>query len=164
MKTLYIVRHAKSSWDYPGLTDHDRPLLPVGIKKTNRIVGFLQERQTKVDLLLSSTAKRAFETANMIANGIGYPVDQIVKDSDLYHASEDEIYSTLFALPDNINSVMLFGHNPTLTYFVNYYVSPTIDNLPTSGTVSITFACEKWEQISDSDFHVNFVIFPRMLK
>ena len=164
MKTLHIVRHAKSSWEDHSLSDHDRPLLPAGKKKTRRIVNFLNERRVKPDLLLSSSALRAFETAKIIAQGIGYPEDKIKKEPGLYHASSDEIYSELFTLPDDIDSVMIFGHNPTLTYFVNYFVSPTIENLPTSGVVSITFKSDKWEQISDSDFHVNFVVFPRMLK
>ncbi len=164
MKTLLIVRHAKSSWENPSLSDHDRPLLPVGIKKTKRIVKFLKEKQVKPDLLLSSSALRAFETAKIIATGIGYPENEIKQESNLYHASSDEIYSELFGLQDDINSVMIFGHNPTLTYFVNDFVSPTIENLPTSSVVSINFNCDKWGQINNSSFHVNFVIFPRMLK
>jgi len=164
MKTLLIVRHAKSSWENPSLSDHDRPLLPVGIKKTKRIVKFLKEKQVKPDLLLSSSALRAFETAKIIAQGINYSEDQIIKEPNLYHASSDEIYSELYGLRDDINSVMIFGHNPTLTYFVNYFVDPTIENLPTSGVVSINFNCDKWGQINNSSFHVNFVVFPRMLK
>lgn len=164
MKTLYIVRHAKSSWEDPGLSDHDRPLLPVGERKTKRIVKFLQQRDISPDLMLSSSAARAYETAKIIAEGIGYPSDKIVRSSGMYHASSDEIYSELFSLPDEVNSVMVFGHNPTLTYFSNYFVSPTIENLPTSGIVSISFDCNSWEEISNSSFHVNFVVTPKMLK
>jgi phosphohistidine phosphatase len=164
MKTLYIVRHGKSSWEDPSLSDHDRPILSTGIKKTKRIAKFLQNKKLKPGLLLSSSAKRAYQTAEIIADAIGYPKEKIKKESNLYHASPDGIYSELFGLPDDLDSVMIFGHNPSFTYFVNYFLSPTIENLPTSGTVSINFDCDKWNQISDSKFHVNFVVFPRMLK
>lgn len=164
MKTLYIVRHGKSTWEDPFLADHDRPLLPVGIKKTKKIAKFLEGKNIKPGLLLSSSAKRAFETAEIIAEIIGYPMDEIKKSPNQYHASPDDIYSELYALPDSLVSVMIFGHNPTLTYFVNNFLNPTIENLPTSGVVSINFDCEKWNQISDSVFHINFVAFPRMLK
>jgi phosphohistidine phosphatase len=164
MKILFIVRHGKSSWEDPRLPDHDRPLLPIGIKKTKRIAKYLNNKKIHPDLLYSSSAQRAYETANIIAEVIGYPKEKIKKERNLYHASPDEIYAELFALPDHLNSVMIFGHNPTLTYFVNDFLSPTIENLPTTGTVSINFDCDTWEQLSDSAFHVNFVIFPKMLK
>jgi len=164
MKTIYIVRHGKSSWENPSLADHDRPLLSTGIKKTKRIAKFLQSKKIKPDLLLSSSAVRAYQTAEIIAKAIGYKIDKIKKEPGLYHASPDEIFSELYALPDEIVSVMIFGHNPAFTYFVNHFLSPTIENLPTSGTVSINFDCDKWNQISDSAFHINFAVFPRMLK
>lgn len=164
MKTVYVVRHAKSSWEEYGLSDHDRPLLPIGEKKTRRIVKFLKENDITPELLKSSSAVRAFETANIIADGLGYPLDKIVKESNLYHASSDSIFDELFVLPDTINSVMIFGHNPTFTYFVNKFLSSPIDNLPTSGVVSITFETDKWEKIGMVDFKVNFVVTPKMLK
>lgn len=164
MKTLYIVRHAKSSWENIQLSDHDRPLLPVGVKKTKRIANYLNERKLLPELMLSSTAKRAFETAKLIAKMTGYPVNKIKTSSALYHAGSDDIYSELYALDNLIESVMIFGHNPTFTYFVNQYLDPRIDNLPTTGVVCIEFNCDKWEDINDSSYRVNFVVFPRMLK
>ena len=164
MKTLYVIRHAKSSWEDFSLSDHDRPLLPKGEKRTKRISEFLKRKNVKPGLLLSSSAVRAYETARIIASDIGYPEDKIMKTENLYHASSDEIFDELFALPDELDSVMIFGHNPTFTYFVNRFIRPGIDNLPTTGTVSVTFDCDFWNDIPGSDFHVNFVVFPSMLK
>lgn len=164
MKTLYVVRHAKSSWEDMSLSDHDRPLLPIGMKKTNRIVGFLKNKQIKPDLLLSSSAARALGTARIIADGIGYPEDQIKIESNMYHASSASIYDELYGLDNEIESVMIFGHNPTFTYFVNNFLDIPIDNLPTSGLVSISFITEKWEDISNADHKVNFIVTPKMLK
>ncbi len=164
VKTLYIVRHAKSSWDDFELSDHDRPLLPIGVKKTKKIVSFLVSKELEPDLLISSSAVRAYETAKLIAEGIGYDSDKIVKSKALYHAGVDEIYDELFSVDNNVDSVMLFGHNPTLTYFANIFIRREIDNLPTSGVVSVEFKTNSWEMIANAKFKVNFVVFPRMIK
>ena len=164
MKTLYIVRHAKSSWDDPTLSDHDRPLLETGVRKTIRIADYLKEKGIKPDLLLSSTATRALETARVIARELGYPEKNIEISGSLYHGSANSIFNQLFGLQDNIASVMVFGHNPAFTYFVNQFLDPTIENLPTSGTVSISFDTEKWTEIASSKYMVNFMVTPKMLK
>lgn len=164
MKTLYVIRHAKSSWADMSLPDHDRPLLPAGMRKTQRIVGFLKSKKIKPDLMLSSTAVRALETAKLIAEGIGYSPDQIKTDSNMYHASSGTIFNELYGLSNDIESVMIFGHNPTFTYFVNKFIDPPIDNLPTSGFVGIEFDTNNWEEINEADYRVRFVVFPRMLK
>ncbi len=163
MKTVYIVRHAKSSWDNFGVADHDRTLMGVGIKKTKKIIEFLKNDNVSVDLIVSSSAIRALETAKLIAVGINYNVDLIVKNKTLYHAWVDDIYNELFAIEDTNNSVMIIAHNPTLTDFVNEFVTPQIDNLPTTGVVSVSFDTTSWENIANAKFKVNFVVFPRML-
>jgi phosphohistidine phosphatase len=164
MKTLYIVRHAKSSWDEPGLTDHDRPLNTTGIKKTKLVIEYLQNKNVMPDLIISSSARRAKDTAFQIADGIGYPPSEIVIDKNMYHASADTIFNELFALPDDIQSVMIFGHNPTLTYFVNQFLEPPIVNLPTTGVVAVEFATNKWTEIGSAKYRNRFTVFPKMLK
>jgi phosphohistidine phosphatase len=163
-KTLYIVRHAKSSWEDPFLSDHERPLAPKGVRKTKKIAGFLKNSISRPELFLSSTAVRARQTAGILAKELGYPEEKIKYTANLYHAGEDAIFNELYALPDDIHSVMIFGHNPGFTYFVNLFLNPTIDNLPTSGTVSVSFSTNKWNEINTAKFHVNFVVFPKMLK
>ena len=164
VKTVYIVRHAKSSWDNFELSDHDRPLMTVGIKKTEKIINYLNSNNIDPEVIISSTAIRAFETAKLIAEGIGYKTDNIITRKSIYHAGVDEIYSELFSLDNSINSVMIVGHNPTLTDFVNDFVKPEIDNLPTSSVFSVELKADKWEKVSNSKFKVNFMVFPRMLK
>jgi phosphohistidine phosphatase len=164
MKSLFVVRHAKSSWEDLSLTDHERPLLPVGVKKTNRIVNYLRGKGVKPQLLLSSSAVRAYETARIIADGLGYPEEKIEKSDKLYHASPNEILEELTQLPEEIDSVMIFGHNPAFTYFINNYLDETIYNLPTSGLVSITFDTDKWKNIDRAEFRVNYMVTPKMLK
>jgi len=164
MKTLYIVRHAKSSWDNPSLSDHDRPLMQKGINKTIKITEFLKWKITCPDLFLSSTAVRARQTAEIISKGLNYPSKRIIATNKLYHATTESIFNELYGLSNQIILVMIFGHNPGLTYLVNKFLNPTIENLPTSGVVSVSFETNEWKKINEAKFHVNFVMFPKMLK
>jgi phosphohistidine phosphatase len=163
MKTLYIVRHAKSSWDHPGLSDDERPLINKGVKRTHKIASFLQKKNIKSDILISSYAKRAFETARIIAAAIEYPEDKIKISRELYHGNTDSLYDELFALSDNIESAMIFGHNPTFTSFANHFLSEKTDWLPTTGVVAISFKTDKWTEIPVANHKTEFVIFPRDL-
>lgn len=163
MKTLYIVRHAKSSWKYPELSDDERPLLEKGKKRTRKIINFLIEKDTRVDLIISSYAVRALETARIIAHGIGYPEDEIQISQQLYHASSDRILDQFFDLSDEINSLMIVGHNPTFTSFANQFLDEKIDWLPTSGVVSVSFDTNSWTDIPLAKQKENFVIYPKAL-
>ncbi len=164
MKTLYIVRHAKSSWDDFTLADHDRPISKSGMRKTIRVVDYLKKHGVLPGLFISSSALRAKTTAFQIAEGLGYPVEKVKIERKLYHAGPGDIFDVLSAVPNDIGSVMLFGHNPTLTLFVNRFLDPGIDNLPTTGVVSIGFETDKWENIVEAGFKINFVVTPGMLK
>ena len=92
MKLLTLVRHAKSSWSNFDLSDHDRSLKNVGVKRTNKVVSYLIEYGLMPELILSSTAKRALDTAKIIAGGIGYNIDNIIAKKSIYHADTDDIY------------------------------------------------------------------------
>jgi len=164
MKTLYIVRHAKSSWDNPGLEDDQRPLLEKGKKRTKYIVDYLLKNNVKLDLIMSSHAVRAFETARIIARAIQYKEDKIVISKSLYFGYSDSLFNVFYDLSDDVSSLMLVGHNPTFTAFANSFLEKKIDNLPTSGVVCIEFNLEKWENIHDSERKVKFVISPKSLK
>lgn len=162
MKTLFIVRHAKSSWEY-NVPDDERPLLQKGIKRTNKIAEFLLNKNIKVDMLISSHAVRALDTAKIIAEAIGYPEEKISISPQVYHGGTDQLYDELFKLPDDIQSVMLFGHNPTFTSFANHFLDRKIEWLPTSAVVSITFKTDTWVKIPMCKWSTKFVITPREL-
>ncbi|MCD4789560.1 MAG: phosphohistidine phosphatase SixA [Bacteroidales bacterium] len=163
MKTLYIVRHAKSSWDYPELSDHERPLLEKGKKRTKLVAGYLQENNIRIDRIISSHAVRAFETSKIIAAEISYPEDEIRIFEDIYFGDVDKLFDHLFKLPEEIQSVMLVGHNPTFTYFANSFLKKEIEWLPTSGIVCIEFKTDKWEKLHNAKKTVKFVITPKMM-
>ncbi|MBE0637836.1 MAG: histidine phosphatase family protein [Bacteroidales bacterium] len=164
MKTVYILRHAKSSWDFPHLSDEERPLIDKGKKRTRLINEYLINNQISIDLILSSHAVRAFDTAKIIARAIGYPLDKIRINKMIYHSHEENLIDQFYDLSDEISSVMLVGHNPTLTNFVNLFLDEKIEWLPTSGLVSINFYTDQWVNLSTAKFDTNFVITPSMLK
>jgi len=164
MKTLYIVRHAKSSWDHPELDDSQRPLTEKGIKRTQLVINYLLANNVHVDLVLSSHAVRAHETAKIIANSLQYPKDKIVISEDIYFGSPDSFFDVLYGQENGVDSLMMVGHNPGFTYFANYFLEQKIDNLPTSGIVGITFDTNSWENIANSGRRVKFVISPKSVR
>ena len=119
MKTIYLVRHAKSSWDDPFQDDFDRPLNERGRTDAPRMARRLKEKEIHPDLLLSSPAARAISTCKVIAETAGYHHNQIKTDSRLYHASEETLLQIVKKLSDEIDVVMIFAHNPGLTDFAN---------------------------------------------
>lgn len=162
MKTLYIVRHAKSSWDFPDLKDAERPLIEKGINKTKKMLLELIEKNVVVDVIVSSHAKRAHETAKLIAKGINYPVEKIEISQHIYQVNRDDIFNILFSQNDSIDSLMIVGHNPTLTQFANLFLEEKIELLPTSGIVSISFETDKWIEVIKAKHKTNFIIFPKL--
>lgn len=163
MKTIYIVRHAKSSWDISGIPDEQRPLMEKGKKRTKKVIDYLHQHNISVDYIISSHAVRALETAKILAHALKYPIDAIKVDSQVYYASGDGIFNQFYDLPERFNSVMIVGHNPALTDFANAFLKTPIENLPTSGVVSISFDAEHWEKIHLSLRKTNFILFPKEL-
>jgi phosphohistidine phosphatase len=164
MKTLYLVRHAKSSWDHPGLSDFERPLLETGIKKTRQIIEYLNKKKVIAELIISSPAVRALETARLIAGGIAYPIENIKTEQAIYEAGVDDYLDVINNTPDEIASMMIFGHNPTITFVANLFLEKKIELLPTSGVVSVTFNTERWSKITEMRPSKESVVFPKMLK
>ncbi|MDP4282605.1 MAG: phosphohistidine phosphatase SixA [Bacteroidota bacterium] len=164
MKTLYLVRHGKSSWEEPGLSDQERPLTEKGIRKTDRIAEYLAGRNNKLDLIYCSPATRAKETAKIIANKVGTPENKICFERKIYDAYYDRILDLIYAAPNDADSLMILGHNPTITQVANLFLNPGIELMPTSAVVCISFDCDKWENIPSATPVQEFVVFPKMLK
>ena len=144
MKTLTIVRHAKSSWKDATLRDRDRPLNNRGERDAPDMGKRIAEAGIRPSLILSSPATRAWTTAKIIAHEINYPREFLQREDDLYLASVNRILDVLVAQESGFNSIMLFGHNPGLTDFANYLVPGLTNNLPTCGVVSVSFEQDDW--------------------
>jgi phosphohistidine phosphatase len=163
MKTLYIVRHAKSSWDEINISDFDRPLNDRGKRDAPRMGKRLKEKDIIPDLMLSSPAKRALSTCKRFAEILGYNPEKIKTDRSLYHASEETILNVVRNAKDKHNVLMIFGHNPGLTDFVNELSSEDnfIDNIPTCGVVCFKLQIETWQQTDFGKGEFIFFDFPK---
>ena len=144
MRTLYIVRHGKSSWEMPGITDIDRTLLDVGISNSYLMAERLVISGAKIDLIISSNAVRAIHTALILARGLKVKGHQIIIDEIIYSGECDDILHRVSDIASEINNVMIVGHNPVFTDLANKFLSKPIDNLPTSGIVTLTFNSSGW--------------------
>ena len=160
-KELLLVRHAKSSWNDPYLDDHDRPLNERGSRNAPDMGKRIEGSGIRPDAWISSTALRAITTAQMIAEEIGFPQDQIQRSRDLYHASATELQGFIAGLDDEIDTVALFGHNPGMTSLVaNLYGLP-IGNMPTCGVVHLQFNENTWSAVSSAPSARVYFDFPK---
>lgn len=150
VKTLIIVRHGKSSWDDPFLSDHQRPLAKRGLRDAPKMGARLAAWGPPVDRVISSSAVRAFATAELVTAEMGLPWDEIVQEDALYHASETEMLELIQEQEDYLDGVMLFGHNPGMTYLVNDLSDLDLENLPTCGVAILQFDVESWTEIGDT--------------
>lgn len=161
MKKLYLVRHAKSSWDYPQLSDHDRPLASRGLRDAPFMASMLEEQGVKPDRLVSSTAKRAYSTAVFFANAFGIDSEDILTERRVYHAMSSDVLDVVSAWPDEWNTVLLFGHNPTFTDVANYFTDNYIDNVPTCGIVGIEAEDDSWKSFRRREGRVVDYWYPK---
>lgn len=147
-KTLYLIRHAKSSWDNTSLSDHDRPLNKRGKRDAPFMAKVLRKKGIKPDLIISSTALRALDFAKIIAEELDYSRKKIIATKDLYMADERKMLEILRSADDSLNTVFIIGHNPYITEFANSLCNHNLDNIPTSGIFCIEFHVKKWNEIN----------------
>ena len=160
-KTLHIVRHAKSSWDFENISDIDRPLKLKGIQNSYEMARRIKIRYTLPDLIITSPAIRAIHTAIIFARVFEFPLDKIIIDENLYGAEEDSIMGLIKKTDNSISSLMIVGHNPELTNFVNRFVKDTIVNIGTTGIVSIVFDVEDWKDVDQKKLVSEHFDFPK---
>ena len=161
MKTLIIVRHAKSSWDETGLEDRERPLNERGKKDAPRMAKRLKDKDLKIDLFVTSPAKRARRTAKCFADIYDVSKKEMVQEEKLYGAAVETIYEVVAALPDKHNTVALFGHNPGLTDFVNTLTTVHVDNMPTSAVFAVSADTDKWADFKEAEKSFLFFDYPK---
>ncbi len=161
MKTLYIIRHAKSSWKNLDLDDFDRPLNKRGGHDAPMMGERLRQKKIMPDLILSSPAKRAKMTVESIAKTVHYD-KKIVFEKNIYEADENTLQSIVNNIDDKYNITFLIGHNPGLNDFIESYVGFD-ENLPTCGVVCIVFTCKHWRETSSKNATLSFIDYPKCL-
>ena len=161
MKTIYLVRHAKSSWKYPNLDDFERPLNKRGRKNAPFMGAILKKLKVAPDLIISSPANRASTTARIIAYNINYALEKIQYSESIYEFSANALIDVIEHLDDDIKKAMLVGHNPALTDLANYIGDTPISNIPTSGVFCADLDITSWAKISDSCGELKFFEYPK---
>ncbi|WP_299242330.1 histidine phosphatase family protein [uncultured Aquimarina sp.] len=161
MKTLYIIRHAKSSWEFD-LEDHERPLNKRGLRDADLVGKRLKTLVNTIDKALSSDAERAKTTAKIILDNFDIDKNVFSLESKLYDFSGHQVIEVIKSCDKNVNTLMIFGHNHAFTSIANLYGSKVIDNLPTAGVVGIQFNVDNWNDIEVGK--TVLTLFPKELR
>jgi phosphohistidine phosphatase len=161
MKTLYIVRHAKSDKDQEKLEDIDRPLNARGYIDAHAMGLKLNDTRRKPELIVSSPAVRALTTALIFARKFDYDPKKIVLEHALYESSVKDYLQVIGELDNSFSSVMIFGHNSTITSLVNSLTTPFTENVPTCGVVAVSFTLNNWKEITKDSGKLVLYDFPK---
>lgn len=164
MKRIVIVRHAKAV-PYGYDDDFNRKLRSQG-KEDARILSMaLKEDRITPDLIISSPARRAFQTATIFAETLRYPVSRIRAEDELYEGlTTQDFLEMIRNLPENLQTVFVFGHNPTVYYLINNLVKLFNSDMPTCSTVGIDFQADSWKDVSARGGKLAFQLMPRLYK
>lgn len=162
MKTLVLVRHAKSSWDNPDWSDFERPLNKRGNRDAPFMAEVIKAKNIIPDFMISSPAIRAKSTALYFAKELDYDSKNIKFDLGIYEKGMTYIKKILTNFDDEYNTIMLFGHNPDMTSLSSYLTGEYFDNVPTCGIICIDFNIDSWTKITNENGRLRFFIFPKL--
>jgi len=147
MKTIYIARHAKSSWRDIELLDVDRPLKSRGVTDAMAMAKKLKKKKINLDAVITSPAIRALHTAMIYCRELDFPLNRIEIRNRIYESDVQNILSVLIELDAAYNSVLLVGHDPSLSNFVNMLCAKTIEKLPTSSICALEVEIDSWKEL-----------------
>lgn len=161
MKRLFIVRHAKSSWDSPHLSDFDRPLNNRGKRDLPDMANRFSKTNYQVDFIISSPAERAWTTAKGFAETLHIADEKFMDDERLYHASTSTM-KEIISIVDNVHeTIMIFGHNPGLTSLISSLSDFNLYNLPTCAICGIEFTIDSWKELLTATGEKIYYDFPK---
>lgn len=160
MKTLIIIRHAKSDWSNLYQPDFDRELNERGLRDAP-MMGKRLKSVVTLDGIISSTAKRAAQTTLLIADAVSFDVKNIIWKGELYHAAPDIITEKIIEAENSLNHIAVVCHNPGITQFVNSLCGTITDNVPTCGIVAFEIHCDKWEDFPLAKKRFLFFDYPK---
>ena len=161
MKQLLLVRHAKSSWDDPSLSDFDRPLNDRGKKDAPEMAKKLFDKKLKIDRFVTSPAKRARQTCKYFAKEFDVKRKSVVLEPGLYEATEGNFYEVVKSFKDKWDSVAIFSHNPGITAFANSLTTTRVDDMPTCSVFAIKVDVKKWKDFREAKKEFLFLDYPK---
>jgi len=163
MKTLLLIRHAKSSWDDASQADFDRPLNTRGTRDAEAMAKRLAAQVKKIDVFFSSPAKRAKTTARQFVETFKAGKDQLVLEDGLYLAPESFFYSFISGTDNRYNTIAVFAHNPGITEFANSLATAVkTDNIPTCGIFAVTIDTGNWNDFASAGKELLFYDYPKL--
>ena len=162
MKTIYLIRHAKSSWKDMSLRDYDRPLNKRGLRDAPFMADLLKEKGITPDAIVSSPANRAYTTACYFAKALKIEKENIIKEEDIYEAYHSTVLSIIQKQSDTIDTLLVFGHNPAFTNLANLFTKNYIDNVPTCGIVEIAASIKSWAELNEENGKVVNFLYPKL--
>ena len=163
MKQIYVLRHAKSSWDNSNLTDFERPLSKRGIRDANKLSIFLKNMDLMIDIVLCSTAVRAKDTFDLTACGFNFETDKANYTDKLYFGDVSSIIMRLKEIDNSLKNILIVGHNPTLHYLVESLTNKKIDRFKTCNLAIITHD-DNWNSLGSKKSSLKSLIKPKELK
>ena len=161
MKSITLVRHGKSSWELD-VSDALRPLKNRGINDAKLVANQFVKSYELPDFIYSSPAVRAFSTCKIFLEVFNLSEDSVIVKDDLYDFGGESVINFIKRLPNNYNSVMIFGHNHAFTSIANIFGDKFIDNLPTSGLIKLNFDISDWKELRQGT--TELIIIPKELK
>lgn len=161
IKNLVVIRHAKSSWDSPALSDLERPLNHRGVRDAPFMGNLLKSRGLLPDRILCSPAVRAGMTARLLADAVGYDVRAIDVHQEIYEQGVSGLMSVIHGLHSGWNRVYLIGHNPDLSRLVDRLTGESLGDLPTCGVASLVFDVERWPHIMEGSGRLSLFDYPK---
>ena len=153
MKEFILLRHAKSNRNYD-VADIDRPLATNGILRISKVANQYKELFENVDCVFSSPANRALHTATIMMNELQLPFYKLNIDSALYTFDSDDIIDYVFALDDELDKVVLVGHNPAFTFTLNHFSNAGISHIRTAGLAKVSFDVNSWTDVNEGSFEL----------
>ena len=162
MKEIYVLRHAKSSWDNSNLSDFERPLANRGISDAKKMSNFLKDMNIKIDKVLCSNAIRAKETFDLTADGFNFEIDKATYLDKLYFGDTTTIIQDLKELDESLNNILIVGHNPTLHYLVEILTNESINRFTTCNLATISHNGE-WVSLNSQQCSLKSLIRPKEL-
>jgi phosphohistidine phosphatase len=163
MRVLYLLRHAKSSWDDPTLADHERPLAPRGLKASQLIAAHVQAAGIAPELVLCSTALRARQTLAALVPVLGGEVEIRLEDA-LYGVGRDKVLARVREVDDSVSSTLVIGHNPTLQELALFLsgAAEALERFPTGALASLAFSAA-WAALGEDGAELEGFVVPREL-
>ena len=161
MKSLLLIRHAKSNWGDPGLEDFDRPLNERGKRDAPVMAHRLLDKKIKIDAFIASPAKRAAKTARIIAEEMKYKKDKIIYKPELYLAGPEVFYTVIENADDEFERIAVFSHNEGITHFANMLTDAKVDNIPTCGVFALKITADSWKDFRKAEKEFWFFDYPK---